>query len=645
MNSRNPSSILKKLLDITGGYYILITVSLAQFATYIFTIPVSFLIAVSAEFTLQDFKQLWFVTLAGMLISLGILLGIVYLFARQAFLQLENHKKGISSGTDEEKNTRAWKQISSLPWFYARIATLLSLSVAYLPMILYEIFAIRLSFDQVIYTIIGVILSSLGIVTLGMNALEGMISPARQILLPKNYQAQITGSVSLKLLPKLNIIILTLITISILLVAPIGYHFTSLALRSPNNPDLLRNYQAQSLGFSFIAIFMGAGLAWMLSQSVSVPLSQLVAVFQKVEQGDLDQSAPVVSSDETGELTIYFNRMLERVASLQGGLQEQVTRRTAQLSAVNEVGQAASAILNRDELIARVVNLITDKFGHYYAAIFLLDNTGRWAELISATGEAGRVLRESHHRLAIDNRSMVGASIGQKQARIAQDVGAETDRHRNPLLPYTRSEIALPLIVGERVLGSLDVQSTREAAFGEEEIRTLQSVANQVAIALENARLFQETNQRLEELQQAQRQYLRESWSAITSGDKLEYNLGDESLVSRENALNVPLTLRDEIIGEISLNGDAEWSEEERAWIESVATQASIALENARLMEESRKTAGFDRTVAEITTRIWSANTIDGILQTAIKEIGRALNLSEATIELTPGESGAASNE
>ena len=170
-------------------------------------------------------------------------------------------------------------------------------------------------------------------------------------------------------------------------------------------------------------------------------------------------------------------------------------------------------------------------------------------------------------------------------------------------------------------------------------------MANQVAIALENARLFQETNQRLEELQQAQRQYLHESWSSLAAADKFEYNIGDESATTPENALHVPLMLRDEIIGQISLSSEEEWSDEERAWIESVATQASIALENARLMDESRTLAGLDRTVAEITTRVWSASTIDGILQTAVKEIGRALNLSEATIELSMDGQGAAKDE
>jgi GAF domain-containing protein len=240
---------------------------------------------------------------------------------------------------------------------------------------------------------------------------------------------------------------------------------------------------------------------------------------------------------------------------------------------------------------------------------------------------------------------MVGTAISQKQARIALDVGMEPVRFNNPLLPYTRSEIALPLMVGDSVLGVLDVQSTRESAFRQEDIETLQSMANQVAIALENARLFQETNQRLQELQTAQRQYLRETWSSLTANNQFEYSIGDDIASATKSSMNVPLALRDEIIGQINLTGEEEWSPEERAWVESVAVQSAIALENARLMEEGRKQAGIERAVAEITTRVWSSNTIDGILQTAAKEIGRALNLSEATIELNTTEQEGADNE
>ncbi|MFZ5857572.1 MAG: GAF domain-containing protein [Chloroflexota bacterium] len=645
MNPLNPILWFKRLLDQTGGYFLLLVVTLAQLAAYLFTVPISLFVAVNAEFTLEHFRQLWGVALLGMILTLGILLVYIYYSNRQAFSLLQDYKKGSASPFNEERELAAWKQISSLPWQYARSSVPIMLLVAYIPTLVYGSMVHKLPLDQMIYMAIGMIISLLSVITLGMFTLEGIIAPARQVLLPKSHQAQLVGITSLKILPRLNIVVLTLVVMGILLVAPIGYHFTYLAIQSPDQPDLLQNYQIQSLGFSAIALLLGAGLAWMLSQSVSVPLNHLVEVFQKVEQGDLSQTAPVVTSDEIGELTIFFNRMLENVESLQSKLREQVAERTAQLSAVNEVGQSIGSILDPELLINRVVNLITDRFGHYYSAIFLLDKTGKWAELKSATGEAGRVLRESRHRLAVDSKSMVGTAISQKEARIALDVGQEPVRFNNPLLPYTRSEIALPLIVGDRILGALDVQSTREAAFGQEDIQTLQNMANQVAVALENARLFQETNQRIQELQATQRQYVREAWSSLAAGAPLEYKVGDETPFETETVINVPIALRDEVIGQINLTGEREWSPEEQAWVEAVATQAAVALENARLMEESRKQAGIERTVADITTRVWSVSSIDGILQTAVKEIGRALNLSEATIELSVDDQGEANRE
>jgi GAF domain-containing protein len=344
-------------------------------------------------------------------------------------------------------------------------------------------------------------------------------------------------------------------------------------------------------------------------------------------------------------LEVHFNRMITQLEGLQTSLEKQVAERTAQLSAVNEVGRSVSAILDPEELIEKVVNLITNRFGHYYTAIFLVDATGKWAELKSATGETGRVLRESRHRLAVDGRNMVGTAISQRVARIALDVGAEPVRFNNPLLPYTRSEIAIPLIAGERVLGALDVQSTREAAFAPSDIETFQNMANQVAIAIENARLFQEINIRLQELQAAQRDYVHDAWSSLSRLENFEYGVGEVTAAASDTTLQVPLALRDEVIGQISVEGNEVWSPEERAWVESVATQAAIALENARLMEASRAQASLDRTVAEITTRIWSVSTVDGILQTAAREIGRALNLSETVIELGVEEKGSGQHE
>jgi GAF domain-containing protein len=331
--------------------------------------------------------------------------------------------------------------------------------------------------------------------------------------------------------------------------------------------------------------------------------------------------------------------MLSRLDKFQSELESQVAERTAQLQATIEVGRVATSILHPDELIERVVNLITDRFGYYYAAFFLIDSTGRWAELKGATGEAGRILKTQGHRLEVGGISMVGTTISSRQARIALDVGKEPARFENPLLPGTRSEIALPLIVGDRVLGALDVQSKEEAAFYPDDIETLQNMANQVAIAIENARLFQETQRNLEELQIAQRHHLAQAWTETArQNGQYEYVAGNElaGKIQEGGSVSVPLALREQIIGRLSLEGGQEWTPEERTLIEAVATQAALALENARLLEESRQLALRERLAADIIGKIWSSSSADNILQTAIRELGRALRADEAIIEIKP---------
>ncbi|MGE5138591.1 MAG: GAF domain-containing protein, partial [Rudaea sp.] len=325
---------------------------------------------------------------------------------------------------------------------------------------------------------------------------------------------------------------------------------------------------------------------------------------------------------------------LQELETERGSLQARVDSQNAQLRAVIEVGHAATGILDPAELTARVVSLISERFGYYYAAIFLVNERGDQAELQSATGEAGRLLKERRHQLPVGGRSMVGRAISTRQARIAQDTGAEPVRFDNPLLPYTRSEIALPLIVGERVLGALDVQSTKATAFGPAEIETLQGMADQVAIAVENARLFEASKQNLQEMQSIQRQYVQGAWNPLGQAQKLEYEVGDEELAEDSSALQIPLSLRDEIIGQISLAAESDWTPEQRNLVEAVATQAALALENARLLEASQSAARREHVLAEITGHVWSSTTMDGILRTALTELARSLDATEASIEL-----------
>jgi len=176
-----------------------------------------------------------------------------------------------------------------------------------------------------------------------------------------------------------------------------------------------------------------------------------------------------------------------------------LTHRNIQLQTAAEVSKSASTILDPKELMNQTVNLIQERFNFYYVGLFLVDEVGEHAVLRSGTDEAGRQMLEAGHRLTVGGESMIGWSVTNAKARIALDVGKETIRFDNPYLPETRSEMALPLISRGQCIGALTVQSTEEAAFSEEDIVVLQTMADQLAVSIENTWLYQETVQRLEE--------------------------------------------------------------------------------------------------------------------------------------------------
>jgi DNA-binding LacI/PurR family transcriptional regulator/putative methionine-R-sulfoxide reductase with GAF domain len=193
-------------------------------------------------------------------------------------------------------------------------------------------------------------------------------------------------------------------------------------------------------------------------------------------------------------------------SALQGALLvEQQRRHTLQLQTAAQVAQAASSVSEPQALIQQVVELVRERFGLYYAGLFLVDESGewsgeagRWAVLRAGTGQAGRQMLESGHKLEIGGDSMIGRCVATRQARIALDVGEEAVRFSNPLLPDTHSEMALPLISRERAIGALTIQSSLKNAFSEQDIAVLQTMAGQVANAIENARLYEQAQARAE---------------------------------------------------------------------------------------------------------------------------------------------------
>lgn len=627
-----------------GGRFILAVLAVAQVLSLAAAIPGIVSIQINAQFSAGQIQVFILTVVPLLVLSNMIVLYMGWRYTPVARKRLDDWASE-SLMPNPEQELAAWREVTSLTWRIAIAYGIVNFFIVILP-----VFFIALAQNDVlsspfeptslngpdpIFLLLGSIVGLLGAAILTILLIERLTLPARLALLPTDLETQLSGRSGPLLVEKFIVLILGLISISILLIAPIGYHQTIQVLYSAiSSFEVFRDFQVQSLIFSSLALLLGAGFAYYVSRSISDPIKELIATFNKIESGDLSQRARVSATDELGIVTVQFNRMVARLEALQTTLEQQVQERTKQLTATNEVTKAAASSLDPDQLIARVVNLFPERFGYYYAAIYLVDSSQRWAELEYATGEAGKVLKQNRHRLEVSGRSMVGSAIREKRPRIAQIASREQQRFENPLLPYTRSELALPLIAGDRVLGALNVQSMKEADFTPEVIETMQSMAGQVAIALENARLFQEAQRVIQEMRAVQQQYLLEGWQSFTSeNESLEYAVGDEV---RENpkTMEVAISLRDQILGQILLESNEEWTPDQQSLVDAVAKQAAVALENARLVSESRQSAVRERMLAEINSKVWSAATIDSILQTTIKELGRRLDASQATIEL-----------
>jgi GAF domain-containing protein/HAMP domain-containing protein len=268
---------------------------------------------------------------------------------------------------------------------------------------------------------------------------------------------------------------------------------------------LSRGILTTSLAILLAMAAMAAIIALLVSGRITRPLVGLTTSANVIASGDLSQEVPhTARRDEIGTLARAFDQMSQQLRDLIAGLEEQVynrtqqwkeahyklQRRAIQLEAVTLVGRAVTSILNLDDLLLEVVNLIRARFDFYHAGIFLIDESGAWAVLRQATGEAGQRMLARKHRLAVGGQSIVGWAAANRQPRIAHDVGEDAVHFKNPDLPHTRSEMALPLVVGNRLLGVLDVQNTEESAFDDEDVAILSLMADQVAVAIDNAHKF-----------------------------------------------------------------------------------------------------------------------------------------------------------
>jgi GAF domain-containing protein/HAMP domain-containing protein len=464
-----------------------------------------------------------------------------------------------------------------------------------------------------------------------------------------------------------------------------------------------------------------AAIAYAVSRQISAPILALTRTATQMASGDLTQTVDIQRDDEVGALAQALASMAAQFQDTISGLEQRIAERThdlehraIQLATAADVGRAAASILQMDTLVREVVDLVQDRFDLYYAGLFLLDAAGEYAVLRAGTGGPGRIMEDRRHRLEVGGSSMVGAACAQRRAHIALDVGAEAVRFDNPLLPKTRSEMALPLIVGDRVLGALDVQSAQPMAFSDEDIAILQLVADQVAVAIDNARKFSKEAALLEAtdplfrvsrgLTQASTvdeviqsiinsvveteadgcavasltlspegeikaatflghwdrhgtsqfttgatfaagasplplHMVKEFWTVEDIFQDSQMPAGTRQFLAQFGGralVNVPLRAGDRVIGFVSIHRatPGPFSAVSIRLYETLADQAAVALERARLFEEAREQTERERMISRITTRMRTTLDMRTALRTAADEMYQTFGLDRIAIRL-----------
>jgi signal transduction histidine kinase len=284
-----------------------------------------------------------------------------------------------------------------------------------------------------------------------------------------------------------------------------------------------------SVGVMLVMAILAGLVGVNVARRLAVPLLNLTETATRIAGGETELQATIGGPAEVVSLAMAFNSMTAQLRELIGSLEQRVAERTRNLRAAAEVSSAASSILDPETLITQVVDLIRERFGLYYVGLFLVDQIGewtgepgRWAVLRAGTGEAGQRMVKQGHKLEVGGSSMIGWCVANKQARVALNVDEEAMRFENPLLPETRSEMALPLISRGEVIGALSVQSAQEVTFSEEDVAVFQTMAGQLANAVANARLYDQAQVEIAERKRAEEALARQTQELARSNAELE---------------------------------------------------------------------------------------------------------------------------
>lgn len=402
-----------------------------------------------------------------------------------------------------------------------------------------------------------------------------------------------------------------------------------------------------------------------IRRQIASPLAAFRSAIESLRQDDFSTRVEIDTGTELDVLAEMLNKMAARLQDLLANLDRRVAERTRRLQAVSELGRLLTGQRDLNILLPYAVQVIQRHTDFYHVQIFLLDEEREYAVLRASTGEAGQMLLDAGHRLAVGSESVIGRVAESGQPVIALDTADAIVPHQpNPLLPNTRSEMALPLWVGNRLIGALDVQSMVPNAFGQQEVDLFQALADQLASAIDNARQIQEIEEDLREARQLNRVLMGEAYSEVVQlrrTDTLGYTsygadvrddpewtdmlrravLNGASVKEAEDGryLSLPITTRGgAVVGAFEFELDREqWREDLPELAESLLDRVAASLETARVFEQAQRFASRERQVNDVTARLQEETEIEDLIEVAAEEIRRALRARRTAIRVDLG--------
>jgi GAF domain-containing protein/HAMP domain-containing protein len=433
-----------------------------------------------------------------------------------------------------------------------------------------------------------------------------------------------------------------------------------------------------------------------LARRVTTPIQALLAGTERIRRGELAVPIDVTTNDEIGTLANAFNNMTDQLREVIGSLEQRVTERTQdleqralQLQTASEIAQEAVSTHELDTLLDRSVNLIQERFSFYHVSIYSPDEQRQYAVLRAGSGEVGKLMVQRGYRVRIGDVGIVSHVAGTGEQRVVNDVKTDFTYAKHPLLPETACAAALPLKVGGRIIGVLDVESQQVNVFTQDNMAVLQTLADQLAGAIENARLLDELRSSLHETRTLNQRYTQESWSRVTKGNKVsgyQFDLSqitsftsdlpaeihsrlltghavpirdlrpdgssktegneptDKTVPGSRSVLIAPLIMYDQLIGVLGVeedNPDRLWSSEEIALLEAISNQVSLTLDNARLVEETQLRSEQIRLLQEITAVAASHVNLKEMLDAVAKRLLTGYNLLHCGVALLDTDGGA----